>query len=105
MPLRHRVIWGAHNPFSDPRLDRLDAFVRDIRMNRRLPPGVVGGSVFENRDLDLSPRPYGYYREYDLTQAEPGGRDMLRLVLGDGGEVFITGNHYEDFRQVLNMPG
>ncbi len=105
MPLRQRVIWGEHNPFADPRLFRLDAFVRDIRLFRRLPPGVSGGSVFENRDLDLPPRPYGYYREYDLTQAGPGDRGKLRLVLGDGGEVFVTGNHYDDFRQVLHMPG
>ena len=38
MPLRDRVTWGNHNPFSDPRLANLDRFVRDIRRHRRLPP-------------------------------------------------------------------
>lgn len=104
MPLRDRVIWGPRNPFSDPRLARLDEFVREIRRFRRLPPGVKGGQVFLNLAGDLPPKPPTYYREYDVTTAGTGGRGKLRLVLGDGGEVYITGNHYDDFRQVINMP-
>ncbi len=104
MPIRDRIVWGSSNPFSDPRLMSLDAFVRLIRLFRRLPQGVAGGSVFKNLRGDLPARPPGYYKEYDLTEARPGNRGKLRLVLGSGGEVYLTGDHYGDFRQVVNMP-
>ncbi len=104
MPIRDRIIWGPDNPFSDPRLVGLDEYVRDIRRGV-LPPNVVGGRVFENQDLDLPVKPYGHYREYDVTPRVPGrDRGKLRLVLGANGEVYITGNHYRDFRQIINMP-
>jgi guanyl-specific ribonuclease Sa len=104
MPLRDHVIWGGHNPFSDPRLTNLDTLVRNIRRYRRMPPNVQGGGNFLNLRGDLPPKPLGYYREYDLVAPAPGGRGKLRMVLGNGGEVYITGNHYDDFRQVINMP-
>ena len=48
---------------------------------------------------------HGYYREYDVEPTVKGkDRGTLRIVLGDGGEVYITGNHYRDFRQIINMP-
>lgn len=104
MPIRDRVIWGAHNPFSDPRLTELDQYVREIRQ-RRIPPNVTGGSVFQNASGDLPAKPHGYYREYDVEATVKGkDRGKLRIVLGVGGEVYITGNHYHDFRQIINMP-
>ncbi|MHB8954830.1 MAG: ribonuclease domain-containing protein [Pirellulaceae bacterium] len=104
MPIRDRIMWGQVNPFSDPRLATFDFLVREIRLFRRLPPGVTGGSVFENRLGDLPAKPYGYYREYDVERPGAAGRGKLRFVLGAGGEVYITGNHYRDFRQVVDMP-
>jgi guanyl-specific ribonuclease Sa len=104
MPVRDRIIWGGRNPFSDPRLTTLDQLVRNIRQGRR-PPNVRGGRVFRNDLLDLPLKPHGYYCEFDVVPAVPGrDRGMLRLVLGAGGEVYITGNHYRDFRQIINMP-
>jgi ribonuclease T1 len=104
MPIRDRIMWGPQNPFSDPRLATLDVLVRDIRQGR-LPPNVKGGSVFENQDGDLPRKPRGYYKEYDVGPADKGkDRGKLRLVLGAGFEVYITGNHYRDFRQVIGMP-
>jgi len=110
MPIRDRIVWGSSNPFSDPRLLGLDGFVREIRLFRRLPRGVAGGSVFKNLRGDLPARPPGYYKEYDLTEAR-GNRGKLRLVLGNGGEVYLTGDHYgacpsnpSARRQVVNMP-
>jgi guanyl-specific ribonuclease Sa len=104
MPIRDRIIWGRTNPFSDPRLAGLERFVRGIRQGR-LPRHVSGGSIFANLSRDLPPKPHGYYREYDV---EPSGRSRdrskLRLVLGNGGEVYITGNHYDDFRQIVDLP-
>ena len=104
MPIRDRFIWGQANPFSDPRLAQFDFLVREIRRFRRLPQGVTGGSVFENRFGDLPAKPSGYYREYDVQRPGAAGRGKLRFVLGSGGEVYITGNHYRDFRQVVDMP-
>ncbi len=104
MPVRDRIIWGDNNPFSDPRLIGLDVLIRDVRRHGRLPQGVTGGSVFQNLDGDLPVRPLNYYREYDVQPPAAAGRGKLRIVLGNGGEVYITGNHYRDFRQIINMP-
>jgi guanyl-specific ribonuclease Sa len=104
MPIRDRIIWGLGNPFSDPRLIGLDVYVKSIRRGR-LPLNVTGGGIFGNLMQDLPVKPYGYYREYDV-EPSVGGKDRgkLRLVVGNNGEVYITGNHYRDFRQIINMP-
>jgi ribonuclease T1 len=104
VPIRDRITWGAHNPFSDPRLVNLDQLVRALRQGRQ-PPHVAAGTVFRNELLDLPLKPLGYYREYDVGPTVKGkDRGKLRIVLGAADEVFITGNHYRDFRQVINMP-
>lgn len=101
MPVRDRIMWGAANPFSDPRLANLPALVRDFRAGR-LPHGWGGNKPWENRWLDLPVKPGDYYREYYVgTSAESGD---LRIVLGHGGEVYISGNHHHDWRQVVGMP-
>lgn len=104
MPIRDRVIWGHHNPFSDPRLASLDMTVRAIRRNGPLPTGVTRRSVFENLRGDLPAKPPGYYREYDVAPPDGNGRGMLRLVVGLQMEIYITGDHYGNFRQIVNMP-
>src|SRR5687767_11060299 len=104
MPIRDRITWGLHNPFSDPRLAQLDTYVKAIRTGR-MPASVKGGRVFHNDKEDLPAKPPGHYREYDVEAVEPGkARGRLRLVLGHAGEVYITGDHYGDFRQITNMP-
>jgi filamentous hemagglutinin len=104
MPIRGRVTWGENNPLSDPRFSDLDQYVSDLRRNRRR-PNVAGGGVFDNHVEDLPVRPNGYYTEYDVTPTVAGmRRDTYRIVLGIGGEVYITGNHYRDFLQIINMP-
>ncbi len=104
MPIRDRIIWGPRNPFADSRLLGLDEFVKAIRRGC-LPANVTGGSIFANFQCDLPVKPHGYYREYDVEpKVKAKDRGKLRLVLGAGGEVYITGNHYRDFRQILQMP-
>jgi ribonuclease T1 len=103
MPIRDRIIWGLRNPFADPRLVGLDQYVKAIRQGRR-PPNVTGGKIFENVDLELPVKPRDHYREYDVEPTVKGkDRGKLRLVLGRGGEIYISGNHYRDFRQIINM--
>jgi len=101
MPIRDRVLWGAANPFSDPRLLNFPELVRGFRAGR-LPFGWKGNKLFENRWGDLPPRPPGYYKEFYVgTSAESGD---LRIVLGNGGDVYISGNHHTDWRQVIGLP-
>jgi len=59
------------------------------------------GIVFGNNERILPQRQRGYYREY--TVPTPGSRDRgaRRLVVGGGGDVYYTDDHYESFRQVL----
>lgn len=104
MPIRDRITWGMGNPFSDPRLAALDQIVKRIRQGLR-PPHVAGGAIFRNDLLDLPMKPHGYYHEYDVEAAAKGkDRGKLRIVLGAGGQVYITGNHYREFRQIIDMP-
>jgi len=58
------------------------------------------GIVFGNNERILPQRQRGYYREY--TVPTPGSRDRgaRRLVVGGGGDVYYTDDHYASFRQV-----
>ncbi len=99
------IKWGVKtnnsNPLGDSRLNDLYSLVRDFRRGR-LPFGWRGNKVFENKYGDLPLRPYAYYTEFYLgTSAESGS---LRVVLGKGSEVYVTGNHFRDFIQVLHLP-
>jgi guanyl-specific ribonuclease Sa len=99
--IKWTVKTDSRNPLSDPRLNDLYSLLRDFRLGR-LPFGWRGNRIFENRYGDLPSRPYGYYTEFYLgTSAQSGA---LRVVLGRGSEVYVTGNHYRDFIQVLHLP-
>lgn len=101
MAIRSPITWGAANPFDDPRLAQLPVLVRDFRAGR-LPKDWRGNKVFENRWQDLPLKPHGYYREYYVGSSPESG--SLRIVLGNGGEVYVSGNHHRDWRQVVGMP-
>ena len=99
------IKWGVKadsgNPLNDSRLSNLYSLVTDFRLGR-LPFGWRGNRVFENKYGDLPIRLYGYYKEFYMgISAESGS---LRVVLGEGSEVYVTGNHYRDFIQVLHLP-
>jgi hypothetical protein len=97
------IEWGVEtdggSPLSDPRLSDLYSLVSDFRLGR-LPLGWRGNRVFENRYGELPNRSYGYYREFYLGFSPESG--ALHVVLGRDGEVYVTGNHYGDFIQVLH---
>jgi len=105
MAIRQRVLWGRSNPFSDPRLAELHVLVASIRQGIR-PRNVRGGRIFENKEGHLPARDQGYYTEYDVEPPAQGrNRGTLRIVLGAGGDVYVSGNHYNDFRQIIGIPG
>lgn len=59
------------------------------------------GIVFANAERLLPQQTRGYYHEY--TVPTPGSRDRgaRRLVVGTGGDVYYTDDHYASFRQVV----
>ncbi len=95
-------------PFRDAALrSQIDDVVRHFDEFRTPPPGVrqgirAGGErgVFQNVDGTLprhaDPR---YYTEMDVW-AGTGPRGTERLVIGRGGEVYYTPNHYESFVRI-----
>lgn len=63
------------------------------------------GSLFFNRE-GLLPQPFtGYYREYVVPTPGVNGPGPQRLVIGLGGEIYYTPNHYGSFRYVGRTPG
>jgi ribonuclease T1 len=59
------------------------------------------GSTFRNQENLLPKQATGYYREYTVRTPGEGDRGARRLVVGRGGDVYYTADHYESFRQVL----
>ncbi len=58
------------------------------------------GVVFGNREVLLPVRAYGYYREYTVPIPGETDRGPRRLVVGEGGDVYWTTDHYASFEQV-----
>lgn len=56
--------------------------------------------VFGNREGRLPDRERGYYREYTVRTPGEDDRGARRLVVGEGGDVYYTADHYRTFRQV-----
>lgn len=60
------------------------------------------GTVFQNRERLLPPRPPGHYREYTVTT--PGSRDRGARRIVTGGEppveFYFTDDHYRSFRRI-----
>lgn len=76
----------------EPTLDR-------IRQGHRL-RYTHDGAAFENRERRLPRQPAGYYREYVHPTPRVGGPGPQRVVVGEGGEVFYTPDHYRTFRRI-----
>ena len=59
------------------------------------------GGVFGNRERRLPDRPGGYYREYVHPTPGVSGPGPQRLVIGAGGDMWYTPDHYDSFRAVV----
>lgn len=60
------------------------------------------GVTFFNREGLLPAEAEGYYHEYTVPTPGETDRGARRLVVGDGGEVYYTDDHYESFREVVS---
>ncbi|WP_333903629.1 ribonuclease domain-containing protein, partial [Achromobacter insolitus] len=58
------------------------------------------GSIFQNRARDLPPKPAGYYTEYVHPTPGVSGPGPQRIVVGKGGEMYYTADHYRTFIQI-----
>ena len=58
------------------------------------------GAVFQNREGLLPEQSSGYYREYVNPTPGSPGPGAQRIVIGQGGEVYYTPDHYRTFVRV-----
>ena len=58
------------------------------------------GSVFNNKEELLPQQMTGYYREYVHPTIGVNGPGPQRIVIGQGGEIFYTPDHYGTFIRV-----
>jgi ribonuclease T1 len=59
------------------------------------------GIVFSNNEKLLPAHPRGYYHEYTVITPGSGDRGACRIVVGGGGDIYYSDDHYASFRQVL----
>ena len=59
------------------------------------------GTTFGNRERRLPRQRGGYYKEYVHPTPGVNGPGPQRLVIGAGGDVWYTPDHYDSFRAVV----
>ncbi|MGW2032085.1 MULTISPECIES: ribonuclease domain-containing protein [Streptomyces] len=64
-------------------------------------PYAKDGTVFGNFEGRLPEHRRGYYHEYTVPTPGSPDRGARRIVTGQGGEYYYSGDHYESFRAVL----
>jgi len=62
------------------------------------------GVVFSNREGILPACSSGYYHEYTVPTPGASNRGTRRIITGNGGEYFYTGDHYATFK-VIDVNG
>ena len=63
-------------------------------------PYPKDGTVFQNREGRLPPRPRGYYREYTVRTPGASNRGARRVVQGRDGDTWYTSDHYRTFVRI-----
>lgn len=58
------------------------------------------GVVYQNLEHHLPAEPRGYYHEYTVTTPGSADRGTRRIITGDRGEFWYTGDHYQSFVRV-----
>jgi filamentous hemagglutinin len=70
-------------------MDRIDAGVKYPHKN--------DGTFFQNREGLLPPQGAQYYREYVVPTPGSSGVGPQRIIIGNGGELYYTPDHYKTF--------
>jgi ribonuclease T1 len=73
---------------------------RELIRKRGPYPYARDGAVFGNREGLLPKQPRGYYREYTVKTPGERTRGARRIVVGKGGELYYTDDHYNHFRRI-----
>ncbi|MEP0918748.1 hypothetical protein NC981_18110 [Leptolyngbya sp. DQ-M1] len=64
-------------------------------------PYPQDGSVFKNLEKKLPIKPQNYYLEYTVETPGSANRGQRRLIVGQGGEIYYTDDHYNGFQEVI----
>ncbi|BAU10828.1 guanyl-specific ribonuclease St [Leptolyngbya sp. NIES-3755] len=64
-------------------------------------PYLQDGSVFKNLEKKLPVKPLNYYLEYTVETPGSPDRGARRIVIGQGGEIYYTDDHYNSFQEVV----
>jgi ribonuclease T1 len=59
------------------------------------------GSIFGNRERNLPRQARGYYKEYTVKTPGANNRGARRIVAGEVGEYYYTGDHYNTFQRIV----
>lgn len=104
MPIRDRIIWGNAVPLSDPRLTNLDELVKGIRQRKKL-DHVTSGEFSEMMKSIYRWSARAIIASTTLKQRLKArtAANFVSCSVKDG-DVYITGDHYNRFRQIINMP-
>ncbi|PRZ31395.1 ribonuclease T1 [Antricoccus suffuscus] len=63
-------------------------------------PYEKDGSTFGNFEKLLPLKSGGYYHEYTVPTPGESDRGARRIIAGDGGEFYYTGDHYASFQRI-----
>jgi ribonuclease T1 len=74
--------------------------VRLIQQNGPFPYPRNDGVVFDNAEHLLPSESHGYYREYTVPTPGSATRGARRVITGQHGEYYYTGDHYASFVRV-----
>jgi guanyl-specific ribonuclease Sa len=71
-----------------------------IQTNGPFPYPKNDGVVFQNREKILPACSSAYYHEYTVPTPGSSDRGARRIITGNAGEYFYTGDHYASFKVV-----
>jgi guanyl-specific ribonuclease Sa len=74
----------------------LSATMARIRAGRHY-PHRNDGAVFQNRERRLPSQAEGFYHEYVNPTSSGNGPGAQRIIVGQGGELYYTPDHYDHF--------
>lgn len=63
-------------------------------------PYEKDGATFGNFERLLPLKSSGYYHEYTVPTPGANNRGARRIIAGDGGEFYYTGDHYASFQRI-----